>query len=391
MSFSVFATLIGTFAASAFQLIAIKKLNLDQYSQFSLLNAVAGVIGITTAGIPWIMSASATLQNQDITRKTTNTNLSKLFPKGIELNIFKASLYWSFVLVMLIGFCANLISDQAVELFPLTIFLPLAVLQAISFGRWQILANTLKLNVFSALAMIVRLLSLIAILKFTHSPVSIFYLLCAGMLFFYICSSLSFSKNYDSYHFLGTPRWKTSFSITLAFWLICTLDLLLIRQKTDSINAGSYSLIANLCRLTLAPALFLVQKFFGANRRSHAPSSKHLLMPALMQIIAAVIIFRFGPTFFRLLSHPELVKDVNFVSIYVLSLIPLSYAIPKLQNLIEAPHFIDFVALFGTLILGLVVNIYLARGNWQICANQFTMYCVILLYFNFRKVWVANV
>jgi hypothetical protein len=379
----------GTCLTIIFQIAAIVLFDKSEYGKFSTINAAFTAIAIGFSTVPWTLqrTAKSSLVPSRIVQHFRYFGKSnQLAP--FEVNILKLSIWGSSIILITVIMLFFFYDERALGYASLSIFLPASALNAIGFGRLQISGNLLTLNKYSSLLAALRLAPLILLFFVELDPAMVLALIAIIYLFYadYLNTRVNSGNANHDYDSGRQPYY--SLVVNLFFWILLSLDLLVVRLSFSADSAGSYSIIGNLVRFGVIPVFYLVQTYFHSARKfpdRMQQDFRSLLSRVTIYWILFTLIFLIG---IEIIS--ELFPDSSFVAIlsnegnlplgYTLVTYFLVIAIPASQLILPLVGKYDLVFVAMLIFVMAFLSIFSVTSSAHLVLLQLATYVIFLIY-----------
>ncbi len=379
----------GTCLTILFQVAAIILFDKSEYGKFSTINAAFTAIAIGFSTVPWTLQRTA----KSSLGPSRNVKHFRYFGKSnqlaqFETSILKLSIWGSLIILITVILLFFFYDERALGYASLSIFLPASALNAIGFGRLQISGNLLTLNKYSSLLAALRLAPLILLFFLELDPAMVLALI--AIIYFFYADFLntrvnSGNANHD-YESGKQPYY--SLVVNLFFWILLSLDLLVVRLSFSADSAGSYSVIGNLVRFGVIPVFYFVQTYFHSAQefpnRIHEDFRSLLLRVTIYWIlftstflVGIEIIKEFLPSS----SFAKLFSDEGNLPLgYTLVTYFLVIAIPASQLILPLVGKYDLLFVATLIFVMVFLSIYSVTSGTHLVLLQLATYSIFLVY-----------
>jgi O-antigen/teichoic acid export membrane protein len=357
-----FFTLAGNLLGLAFTLVTARVLSLEQYALFASTLFLFGIVGLTTGTLQSVsafdVASQAKSEYQGLIRQDPRLLLTLKISAGISASLG----------IALFLLAANeIIRDEpAIRYASIAFYLPAAALVGIALGRMQGRGEMVKLTGYSFLGTLVKLLALIST-KFTTATAASIAWSIAISTYIFAALALFSTRGIGAVKISALRRHTMQIgALGVLFWLGTGIDLLFLNFALSGEEAGKYGIVANICRLSLIPALYLSQKSFSRIIVAHSKNESVAKLMfsvaktgAALVLLAATGMMLIGDRFFEIVRGESSAGYGTLAAAYLLCLAPLTVALPVLQKDLARPNNRLIYLLLVVVILGsaLVVTI----------------------------------
>lgn len=334
-------TIAGNLLGLAFTLVTTRVLSLDQYALFASTLFLFGIVGLITGSLQNLSAFDVASQPMD-----EQSNLLRNDPR-LKMTIkISVAVSASLALALFVLATNDVIRDEpAIRYASIAIYLPAAALIGIALGRMQGRGEMVKVTGYSFLGTLLKLVALIST-KFTAAT----------------AATIAWSLAISSYMFAALALWSTRSigavkisalrrhtiqigALGILFWLGTGIDLLFLNFALSGDEAGEYGIVANICRLSLIPALYLSQKSFSrivvANAKNESVAKLMFSVAktgAILVLLSALGMLLVGDLFFEIVRGESSTGYGAVAAIYLMCLAPLTAALPVLQKDLASPN-----------------------------------------------------